>query len=76
MLITSSARRILSEGNTHRIFLEIFQLGKKDSGAYKVTAKNSKGDGAANIQLNIEGIEFRCVSTRCSCLSSLLRRLH
>jgi hypothetical protein len=55
---------ILSEGNTHTIFLEIGQLTAKDSGAYKVTAKNVKGDGAANIQLNIEGIDFRLVEER------------
>jgi hypothetical protein len=52
---------ILSEGNTHTIFLEISQIGPKDSGAYKVTAKNAKGDGSASIQLNIEGIEFKFV---------------
>jgi hypothetical protein len=52
---------ILSEGNTHTIFLEVSQLGKADSGAYKVTAKNVKGDGSANIQLNIEGIDFKFV---------------
>jgi hypothetical protein len=52
---------ILSEGNTHTIFLEIFQIAKTDSGAYKVTAKNVKGDGAANVQLNIEGIDFKFV---------------
>jgi len=50
---------ILSEGNTHTIFLEISQIGPKDSGAYKVTAKNVKGDGSANIELNIEGIQFK-----------------
>ncbi|CAF4594138.1 unnamed protein product, partial [Rotaria magnacalcarata] len=43
----------------HRISLEVFQLVKKDSGAYKVTAKNAKGDGTANIQLNIEGVGFK-----------------
>lgn len=53
--------RILSEGNTHVIFLEIFQITKKDSGNYKVTAKNVKGDGSANIQLNIEGVDFKSV---------------
>ena len=52
---------ILSEGNTHTIFLEVSQLAKADSGAYKVTAKNGKGDGSANIQLNIEGIDFKFV---------------
>ncbi|CAF4342019.1 unnamed protein product, partial [Adineta steineri] len=60
--ITMGARYkqgILSEGNTHTIFLEIAQLTAKDSGAYKVTAKNVKGDGVANIQLNIEGIDFK-----------------
>jgi hypothetical protein len=53
---------ILSEGTTHTISLEIAQLTKKDSGAYKVTAKNAKGDGSANIELNIAGIEFKFVS--------------
>ncbi|CAF1219104.1 unnamed protein product [Adineta steineri] len=51
--ITMGARYkqgILSEGNTHTIFLEITQLTAKDSGAYKVTV---------NIQLNIEGIDFK-----------------
>jgi hypothetical protein len=52
---------ILSEGNTHTIFHEIFQITPKDSGTYKATAKNVKGDGSANIQLNIEGIEFKFV---------------
>jgi hypothetical protein len=54
--------RILSEGNTHLIFLEILQITAKDSGAYKCTAKNGKGDGSANIQLNIEGIDFKFVN--------------
>lgn len=52
---------ILTEGNTHTIFLEIFQVTKKDSGVYKVTAKNTKGDGSANIELNIAGIDFKFV---------------
>lgn len=52
---------ILSEGTTHTIFLEIFQITAKDSGVYKVTAKNAKGDGSASIQLNIEGIDFKFV---------------
>lgn len=52
---------ILTEGNTHTIFLEVLQVTKKDSGIYKVTAKNNKGDGAANIELNIAGVEFKFV---------------
>ncbi|CAM4765861.1 unnamed protein product [Rotaria magnacalcarata] len=56
---TKYKQGILTEGNTHRISLEVFQLVKKDSGAYKVTAKNAKGDGTANIQLNIEGVDFK-----------------
>ena len=56
---TKYRQGILSEGNIHNIFLEIFQVNKKDSGVYKLTAKNVKGDGAANIQLNIEGIDFK-----------------
>jgi hypothetical protein len=59
---TKYKQGILTEGNTHTIFLEVSQITKKDSGIYKVTAKNSKGDGAANIELNIEGIEFKFVS--------------
>ncbi|CAF4918718.1 unnamed protein product [Rotaria sp. Silwood1] len=56
---TKYRQGILSEGNTHRIFLEILQLTKKDTGTYKLTAKNVKGDGGATIQLNIEGIDFK-----------------
>ncbi|CAF3735976.1 unnamed protein product, partial [Adineta steineri] len=51
--ITMGARYkqgILSEGDTHTIFLEIAQLTAKDSGVYNVTV---------NIQLNIEGIDFK-----------------
>lgn len=59
---------ILSEGNTHTIFLEIGQITSKDSGVYKLTAKNAKGDGAANIELNIEGIEFKFVTSLFSLL--------
>jgi hypothetical protein len=58
--------RILSEGNTHTIFLEVFQITKKDSGLYKVVAKNAKGDGVANIELNIEGIDFKYVAIETS----------
>jgi len=58
---TKYRQGILSEGNTHTIFLEISQVNSKDSGAYKVTAKNVKGDGSANIQLNIEGVDFKFV---------------
>ena len=61
---TKYRQGILTEGTTHTIFLEVFQITKKDSGAYKVTAKNNKGDGSANIQLNIEGIEFKFVVKR------------
>lgn len=53
--------RIFSEGNVHRVFLEILQWVKKDSGLYKITGKNVKGDGSTAIQLNIEGIDFRFV---------------
>ncbi|CAF4769695.1 unnamed protein product, partial [Rotaria magnacalcarata] len=35
------------------------QLTKKDSGTYKLTAKNVKGDSSATIQLNIEGINYK-----------------
>ncbi|CAF3833519.1 unnamed protein product [Rotaria magnacalcarata] len=56
---TKYRQGILSEGTTHRIFLEIAQLTKKDSGTYKLTAKNVKGDSSATIQLNIEGINYK-----------------
>jgi hypothetical protein len=42
--------------------LEIFQVTKKDTGNYKVTAKNVKGDGSTSIQLNIEGVDFKSVA--------------
>lgn len=56
---TKYRQGILSEGNTHTIFLEVSQITAKDSGQYKVTAKNAKGDGSANIELNIQGIDFK-----------------
>lgn len=56
---TKYRQGILSEGNTHKIFLEITQIGPKDSGNYKLTAKNAKGDGSTSIQLNIEGVQFK-----------------
>ena len=58
---TKYKQGISTDGNTHTIFLEVSQLTKKDSGLYKVTAKNNKGDGSANIELNIGGIEFKFV---------------
>ena len=48
----------------HKIFLEIFQIAKKDSGVYKLTAKNAKGDGSASVQLNFEEIDFKYVRKR------------
>jgi len=56
---TKYRQGIFSEGNVHRVFLEILQWVKKDSGLYKITGKNVKGDGSTAIQLNIEGIDFR-----------------
>ncbi|CAF1208181.1 unnamed protein product [Didymodactylos carnosus] len=56
---TKYKQGILSEGNNHTIFLEVLNHTKKDSGEYRVIAKNIKGDGSANIQLNIEGIDFK-----------------
>lgn len=47
-------QRILSEGKTHTLILEISQLVAKDSGDYKLIAKNAKGEADANIKLNIE----------------------
>lgn len=58
---TKYKQGVATDGKIHRIFLEISQVSKKDSGLYKVTAKNAKGEGIANIQLNIEGIEFKLV---------------
>jgi hypothetical protein len=51
---TKYKQRILSEGNSHTLILEINNLGSKDSGDYKVVAKNSKGEADANIKLNID----------------------
>ncbi|CAF1142161.1 unnamed protein product [Rotaria sordida] len=59
VLGTKYKQGILTEGNTHKIFLEFGQVGQKDSGIYKATAKNAKGDGSASIELNIEGIDFK-----------------
>ncbi|CAF4536552.1 unnamed protein product [Rotaria sp. Silwood1] len=56
---TKYKQGIVTDGNIHKIFLEVFQIGTKDSGLYKATAKNAKGDGTASIQLNIEGIDFK-----------------
>jgi hypothetical protein len=58
---TKYKQGISTEGNTHTIFLEVLQLTKKDSGLYKVIAKNSKGDGSATIELNIADVEFKFV---------------
>lgn len=62
LLGTKYKQGISTEGNTHTIFLEVAQLTKKDSGLYKVTAKNSKGEGVANIELNITGTDFKFVN--------------
>lgn len=47
-------QRILSEGKTHTLILEINSLVGKDSGDYKVVAKNQHGEAESNIKLNIE----------------------
>lgn len=44
----------MSEGKTHTIILEISNLVGKDSGDYKVVAKNQHGEAESNIKLNIE----------------------
>jgi hypothetical protein len=46
--------RILSEGKTHTVILEISNLTSKDSGDYKLVAKNSNGEAESFIKLNIE----------------------
>lgn len=50
-----------SESNIHTIFLEVSQLTKKDTGLYKLTAKNAKGENFANIELNITSTDFKFV---------------
>jgi hypothetical protein len=47
-------QRIISEGMTHTFILEINNLVAKDSGDYKLIAKNQHGQADANIKLNIE----------------------
>jgi hypothetical protein len=47
-------QRILSEGKTHTLILEINNFQNKDSGDYKLVAKNSRGEADANIKLNID----------------------
>ena len=59
---TKYKQGILTEGSAHRISLEIFQITKKDSGIYKVIARNGKGDGSADIELNIQRIDFKYVT--------------
>ncbi|CAF1402962.1 unnamed protein product, partial [Adineta steineri] len=56
---TKYKQGMLTEGTTHTIFLEVSQITKNDSGIYKVTATNAKGDGQANIELNIGEINFK-----------------
>lgn len=47
-------QKILTEGNTHTLILEIDHLTAGDSGDYKVIAKNQHGEADAIIKLNIE----------------------
>ncbi len=47
-------QRILSEGSTHTLILEIDNLAASDSGDYKIKAKNRNGEADSIIQLNIE----------------------
>ncbi|CAF0846330.1 unnamed protein product [Brachionus calyciflorus] len=47
-------KRILSEGTTHTLILEINNLSARDSGDFKVVAKNRHGEADSNIKLNIE----------------------
>ena len=46
--------RILTEGNVHTIILEINHLDARDSGDYKLKAKNTFGEADSIIKLNIE----------------------
>ena len=46
--------RILSESISDTVILEIWNVNAKDSGDYKVIAKNLHGEGHANIKLNIQ----------------------
>ncbi len=46
--------RLVSEGRTHTIILEINNLVGRDSGDYKVVARNTHGEAESNIKLNIE----------------------
>jgi len=47
-------QKILTEGKTHTIILEINNLVGSDSGEYKVVAKNKHGESDSTIKLNIE----------------------
>jgi len=44
-----------TDGANYTLTLAINGVTKEDSGAYKVTAKNSAGESNANINLNLEG---------------------
>ena len=57
-VIQSGGRIIISqkkEGDIHILNFEIVGVGIQDGGEYKVLAKNTKGEAAATINLNLEG---------------------
>ena len=46
---------MMSDGQNHRIWLEISNVTLQDGGEYKALAKNPLGDATATITLNFEG---------------------
>ena len=44
-----------SEGQNHKIWLEISSVTLQDGGEYKAFAKNALGEATATITLNFEG---------------------
>ncbi|XP_069132542.1 twitchin-like isoform X10 [Argopecten irradians] len=47
--------RAENKGDEHQLFLDVMSFTAKDSGQYKVTAKNDHGEGNATVTVNLEG---------------------
>ncbi|XP_021346443.1 twitchin-like isoform X8 [Mizuhopecten yessoensis] len=61
-IITQNFRykmRTTNKGDEHQLFLDVMSFTAKDSGQYKVTAKNDHGEGNATVTVNLEGLKKR-----------------
>jgi hypothetical protein len=72
--------RILSQGSTHTLTLEIAKVSMTDAGEYKAYAKNEVGEATATITLNFEGeggarkvarLNLRAFPSSCSSLPAV-----